>query len=108
MCNSRPNNASADKNEWMDVTEMLTLTVIKTLVNYARNRGNLSAQFSFNVEHVLTIVLRDKIHSETQMSKTTGTANTMQICFGCLREVKIDDDVYRLDVDAASEEIGTN
>ena len=45
--------------------------------------------------------LRTEKH--TQMTKSSRSANTMQIRFRILWEIKIDDDVYRLDVNSTCE-----
>lgn len=42
------------------------------------------------------------------MSETTGSSNTVKVCFGILGEVKIDDDIHGLDINAPREQVRTD
>ena len=42
------------------------------------------------------------------MTKTTGTANTVEISLRVLREIKVDHDINGLDINATSEEVRAN
>lgn len=43
-----------------------------------------------------------------EREKRTRSADTMQVSLGHLREIEIDNNVHGLDVDTASEQIGTD
>jgi len=42
------------------------------------------------------------------MPKSTRTTNTMKVSFTILREIKVDDNVYCLDIDTTSKEVGAD
>ena len=46
-----------------------------------------------------------RLIAKTKMSKTTGSTNTMEISFGVLGEVKVDDNIDCLNINTTSEEI---
>jgi hypothetical protein len=69
---------------------------------------NLSAKFLLNPIEVETILIGHKVDSETQMSKASGTTNSMKIGLRVLGEIKVDDDIDGLNVDTPGEEIRTD
>jgi len=73
-----------------------------------RDRLNFSAKFLFNPIEVETILIGYKVNSETQMSKASGTTNSMKIGLRILGEIKVDDDIDGLNVDTSGEQIRTN
>lgn len=54
---------------------------------------------------VETVLIGDQVDSETQVTETTTTTNTVEIGLGVLGEIKINDDVDGLDVDTTGQEI---
>ena len=42
------------------------------------------------------------------MSKSTRTTNTMEVSFAILREIKVDDNVYCLNINATSKKVGAD
>jgi hypothetical protein len=59
----------------------------------------------FDFVEVEAILVGDEIDGETEMSEASRSTNAVQIRLRVLGEVKVDDDVDRLNVDAAREQI---
>jgi hypothetical protein len=70
-----------------------------------RDWFNLCTQLLFNLIKIKAIFISDEIDSETKMTKSATSADSVQIRFGVLRKVKIDDHVHRLYVYSACKEI---
>ena len=66
---------------------------------------DLGIKFLLYLIKRLTVIPSDEIDGNTQMTESTGSADTMKIRLSVLGKVKIDDDVDSLNVDATSEEI---
>lgn len=47
----------------------------------------------------------DKIYSKPKVSKPTRASNSMKVCLRIFGEIKIDNDIYSLNINTASEEI---
>lgn len=47
----------------------------------------------------------DKVDGKPKMPESTRTANTMKVCFRIFRKIKVDDNIYSLNINTASEEI---
>ena len=73
-----------------------------------RNWLDLSAELLFNAIEVETIFISYKVDSETKMTETTRTADTMKISLRVLREIEIDNDVDGLDIDTTGKEVRTD
>ena len=78
---------------------------IKSSVNSLGDRLNLRSKLLLNLIQIETILIGNKIDSQTQMPKSTRTTNTMKIRFAILGEIKVDDNVYCLNIDATSKEV---
>ena len=50
----------------------------------------------------------DEIDSKATMPKSTRTTDSVEICFGILREIEIDDNIHGLDIDTTRKEIRTH
>ena len=68
----------------------LISNTIKILVNFLRQRGHLSLQLGFNLKHEMLDLVSDEIDRETVATKSTTSANSVEIGFSSLWEVKID------------------
>ena len=68
----------------------------------------MSAQFIFDLEQVVLVILRDEIDSQTQVSKSSRSTDSVQICLGETRKVKVDDDIDRLDINTSSKDVCTD
>jgi len=53
----------------------------------------------------LPVLIGDKVDGHTKMAVSSGPADTMQICLGLLREVKVDDNVHSLNVYTSCEQV---
>lgn len=69
---------------------------------------DLSAKLLLDAVEVEAILPVDKVNSQTKMSETTRTTDTMKICLCVLGEVEVDNNVNSLDVDTTSEQIRTH
>lgn len=54
----------------------------------------------------MAIIVSNEIDRQPKMPKATRTANTMEVGLAVLGEIKVDNDVDRLDIDASCEEVG--
>ena len=81
---------------------------VEVLLNDLRNGLNLSTKFLFDPIQVETVFPVDQVNSQTQVSKTTRTTNTMQIRLCVLGKVKVDYNVDCLDIDTTGEQVGAD
>lgn len=70
-----------------------------------RDRLDLCPQLLLDLVKVEPILVRDQVNCQSEMPKSPGSANSMQISLTILWEVEINDDVNGLNVYASSEEI---
>lgn len=56
----------------------------------------------------MLVLLSDKVDGETEVAKTTRTTDSMQIGLRVLREVEVDHDVHRLNIDTTGEQVSAN
>lgn len=82
------------------------LTDIETTVNLGRDGTDLRSQILLNHPQRMAIIICDQIHRQSQVTETSRPSNTVQVCFGILGEIKVDDDVHTLNVNTAREEVG--
>lgn len=75
---------------------------VEGLVDSLRDRLDLRSEFLFNAVEVEAIFVGDEVNGETQVTESSGTANTMKVGLRVLGEVEVDDDVDGLNVDTAS------
>jgi hypothetical protein len=53
----------------------------------------------------VAIVVCDQVHGETQVTETSRTTDSVKVRFTILGEIKVDDDIHRLNIDTSGEEI---
>lgn len=51
------------------------------------------------------VVISDEIDSNTQMTESTRSANTVQVGLGHFREIEVDDHVDGLDINTTSKQV---
>lgn len=78
---------------------------VERLVYRAWNGLYLGAQFLLDFVEIESVIPIDEVDGKTKMAKTARTTDPVQISLSILGEVKIDDNVHRLDVDSAGEKI---
>lgn len=66
---------------------------------------DLCAKLLFNTIQVKPVFVGDKVHRQPQMTKPPRTTNSVKIRLRILWEVKIDDNVYGLNVNSSCEQI---
>ena len=81
---------------------------VKCAIDVLRDGGNLRTELLFDTVEVKPVFVCHQVNGKTQMSKPTGTTDTVKICFRVLGKVEVDDDVDGLDIDSASEEVRTD
>ena len=78
---------------------------VQALLDHRRDRLDLRPELLLDPVQVEPVVVGDEVDRQAQMSKTPGAADTVQVSLGALGEVEVDDDVDRLDVDPAREQV---
>lgn len=76
---------------------------VELLVNSLRNGLYFSTQFLFNLVQVKAIIPIYEIDRQTQVSKATRSANSVEISLGILRKIEIDHDIHGLNVNTSSQ-----
>jgi len=78
---------------------------VKGTIDVLRDGGNLRPKLLLDTVEVETVFVSHQVDGDTQMSEPTGTTDTVKICFRILGEIKVDDDVNRLNINTTSEEV---
>jgi len=78
---------------------------VECTIDMLRDGGNLRPKLLLDTVEVKTIFVRHQVDGETQMSEPTGTTNTVEIRFGVLGEIEVDDNIDRLNIDTTSKEV---
>ena len=78
---------------------------VETLVDDLWHRFDLRPQLLLHGKEVVAVVVGDEVDGEAEVSEAAGAADTMEIGLGGLGEVKVDDDVHRLDVDTSRQQV---
>jgi hypothetical protein len=81
---------------------------VQILVNFFWQRSNLSSQFSLNLEHVVLVIVSDKVDCQTITTKPATSTNPVKISFRIPGVVKVNNDVDGHNVDTSSEEISAD
>lgn len=83
----------------------LVLGHIKMRVDDLRDWLDLSAQLLLDLVQGISVVISDEIDSNTQMTESTRSANTVQVGLGHFGEIEVDDHVDGLDINTASKQV---
>lgn len=78
---------------------------VQSFINLLWNGLNLRPQFLFNLVQIEPIVPIDQIDGKSQVSEPATSTDTMEIGFGVLWKIEINDDVDGLNVDSAGEQV---
>ena len=81
---------------------------IEALVDSLGNGLDFRAKVPLDIVQVEAIIPVDQVDGQTKMAVATRSTNAVKIGLGVLGEVKVDDDVHRLDIDTTGEQIGTD
>lgn len=73
-----------------------------------RDRLDFSAQLLFDLVEVEPVFIRHQVDRQAEMTKASRAADTMKVGFAILGEIKVNHHVYGLNIDTASEEVGTD
>ena len=83
----------------------MRLANVEAAIDEGRDRTDISAQFLLHPSKTLSIIVGDEIDGKSQVTKSSGTSNTVKVCLTVLGKVEVDDHVYRLDIDSTSEQV---
>lgn len=96
----RPAHEVAKKDQPED------LSTVKVSVNLGRNRADFRPEFLLHSEKVVAVVIGDQVDRQTKVTESPRTTNSVQIGLSCFREIKVDHNINRLDVNSASKKVG--
>lgn len=69
---------------------------------------DFSAELLLDAVQIEAVLVRDEVDGDTEMAEPARAADTVQVCLGHFRKVKVDHDVDGLDVDTAREEVAAD
>lgn len=78
---------------------------VETLIDNRGDGLDFSSKFLLDLVKVEAIFVGDQVNGQTQVTETTTTADTMKVGLGVLWEIKVDDNVYGLDIDTTGQKI---
>ena len=81
---------------------------VQILVDILWDRYYLSLQLGLNLEEILLVIVGDEIDGKTQVSKTSWPTDSVQVGLCIPREVKVDDDVDRENIDSTSKNVSAD
>lgn len=84
---------------------LLELGHVERFVDHLRNGLDLRAELVFNAVQRKPVLVSNQVDGNAQMSKSARTANPVQVRFGHLRKIEIDDHVDSLNIDTAGEQV---
>jgi hypothetical protein len=84
------------------------LRAVELLLDVRRNGLDLRPQLLLDAVKVEPVVVRNEVDRQTQVAEAPRPPDAVQIGLAVFREVEVDDNVDRLDVDAAREEVGAD
>ena len=68
----------------------------------------MGLQFSFNLEKLVPYLVRDEVDRETIPTKSTTSANSVEVSLSRLREVKVYNQIHTHNIDTSSKKISTD
>ena len=81
---------------------------IQILINILRDRLDLSIELIFNLEQVLLVILCNEVDSQTKMTESSWSANSVQVCLSIPREVEVDHNVHWEDIDTSCKDVSAD
>ena len=76
------------------------------MVNLSRERENLRTKFDAHIIEGVLIINGDQANRQSEVPKPPRPANSMEVRLRITREIKVDYDIYRLDVNPTGAEVG--
>jgi hypothetical protein len=68
----------------------------------------LGVELIFDGKQVLLVILSNEVDSHTEVTKSTRSTNSMEVGFGVLGEVKVDNDIDGLNIDTSCKDVSTD
>ena len=81
------------------------LANVEAAVNERRNGSDFCAQFLFNASKIVPVIICNQVDSKTQMAETSRTTNSVKVGLAVLREIKVDHNVDRLNVNTSGKQV---
>eukprot|EP00040_Diaphanoeca_grandis_P014691 m.74677 g.74677 ORF g.74677 m.74677 type:complete len:146 (+) comp24686_c1_seq2:314-751(+) len=87
---------------------MCLFSNIQSFVNHTGDGEHGGGEFFFDAVERVSVFVSDEVDGDTEMAKSTRSANSVQVSFSSFGEIKVDHDVDGLDIDTSVEEIGAH
>jgi len=98
--------AYRDDKDWKVVPlEQWQSDCVEVLVDVLRNGLDLSVQIILNIEHVILVILTDEVDRQTEVTEPAWATNPVQIRVRLPREIEVDHDIHRHDIDTTREHV---
>jgi len=78
---------------------------VKTAIDDAGDGHDFRTQLLLDAVKIEAVLIRDEIDGNTEMTKSTATANSVEVGLGVLGEIEVDDDIDSLDIDTTRQEV---
>jgi hypothetical protein len=92
----------------VEVAVDLAVSHVELRVHFLRDGLNVRLQLLLDAAQIVAVLEGDEVDRNAQMTETSRSSDTMQIGLRVTREVKVDDHIHRLNVNAASEQVGAH
>ena len=76
------------------------------MINLSREREDLRTKLDAHIIEGVLIINGDQANRQSEMPKPPRPANSMEVRLRITREIKVDYDIYRLDVNPTGAEVG--
>lgn len=81
---------------------------VQLWVNGLWNWLDAGAELLLNAAKGVTVLVGDKVDSNSEVTETSRTSDSVKVSLGVSWEVEVDDDIDSLDVDTTGEQVGAD
>lgn len=99
--------AAVERQQDTYARQPLNSGTVQGLLDGGGDGSYLRAQLLLNSVEVEPVIVGYEVDGQAQVAKSSRPADSVEIGLGVLGEVEIDDYIYSLDVDPASEQVCT-
>jgi hypothetical protein len=89
----------------VEVAVDLAVGHVELRIHFLWDGLNVCLQLLLDAAQIVAVLEGDEVDRNAQMTETSRSSDTMQVGLGVAREVKVDDHIHRLNVNAASEQV---
>lgn len=82
-----------------------SLRNVERRFDLGRDGLDLSAQLLLNLVKIESVVIRDEVDGQTQVSEAPRTPNSVEVRLTVLGEIKVDHHIHGLDVNTTGKQI---